>query len=1392
MLPLEHLLIPSLHDSGLHEAVVRDPLQGTLQYCLECALECLKAHDLLVVRKTHLLLGMDAALERLATCHEDDGSPMPPCEVAAERILPGFLQVVVRPMYDEQEREKVGPGLVAAALRLVSSLRWDEETVAAVYSPLLDAIRAQGIANALHLVDLLSAMLQMACGGGGGGGGDEGPSIPHLSVLLEGDGEEAGEAFLFEPSSPSFAGAFLAFADDLLTECLQGLALASQQRHRGGADDEHKVAELLHLVLLLVHDPRTGQLLLKTGTLARHLNAIRPDALAQLAASSLGANTGDLVKNLLAVALVLLPPPQDQGGSNQRRRQRQANPEEEGGGLLPWHANVAKGLGIKLLISTNLDVALGAATYLLRLLWRPGGAALAEDLLQHGVVEHAVETLRNSTVHNWTTPQHGRLTTRLCRLLLALSKLEPLAFYGAQRFSALLMQELVAVLRRLAEAPYLDEVEEEEEDADDVQQGQGETKGAPAMLLHVIQDALVHSRVLYDEATFEALLSVLATVQETSQLALGTKVLGFASNYVDVAVNNKALFPASAALESFLLAVRQQLALHLAHPSVPTASPHTPLLTIALAAIRGLDILVLRQQQGTVPVLGDVAVHLLGLFTATAYRSGGEEYAVCLFFHLFLSAQAGDHQVAEGVRRLLLEAGVLEVALLHLLHADSSETEEQANVFASLAALLLQEGASMDAGPAWGPSLLRLLAQRDLKPLVQTVPDHTHAAAGEAVHHGVAALLAWLATQDARQLHKWNEVQEDCSCLELVLVLSGCVWKRGGAGAAAVTAGLHRLLASWGQQQHHNQHQQQQQAAYLGRSLTPTAIKLLFDLAGNGGLGLAVEVHAGIEVALHSLSEANADAVHTYCNRFLQQHPAGLLPFFVFGHGPGAQRFLHRWLETKYDEAAFSAALGLYVGHGGGDGDSVLRALLPYLTDTPPAVLLQRLPQGLHVLHLALSCLPHAGGAMAHTLADMLAFLHDVAVPALSAGEPSSPPVEVVLLTTQALRQVPTAGGPPDGMAPVLNLTSRLLLLATTTPSPQQDPTVVAALLVLVNQLVARRQGPFLSQASTILDLAWSLHETAPAVVANALVFGLQLLHHHAPANSPDEGGPPAWRSHPFFTLEFLSTCLSPANHVEQKKAALMLLCRLLSEEGERSDTTLRRRVRLLVQGCLLEEDLVLREAAFAVLLQFWDASLFPPSAWDAFLLRSPSVAASLAMGRSLYAPLFAAACLLHKAPGQDGEDDEGLTESLPTDVLVRNLQELTRQVASGQRDSLPACIPSLLFLLATLHTTRHLSPTHLQALRHALQGSTGKKSSSLSLDDARLVNYEDEAKEGADETKPAGDGQAWYPPHVLALYLHKPTPGTPNHHQEKRWPTHPREVDLKKAVESLRVPITT
>ena len=51
------------------------------------------------------------------------------------------------------------PALLKTTMRAFSSVRWDEQTLASDYGPLLDACRAQGTSESLHLIQLLSAML---------------------------------------------------------------------------------------------------------------------------------------------------------------------------------------------------------------------------------------------------------------------------------------------------------------------------------------------------------------------------------------------------------------------------------------------------------------------------------------------------------------------------------------------------------------------------------------------------------------------------------------------------------------------------------------------------------------------------------------------------------------------------------------------------------------------------------------------------------------------------------------------------------------------------------------------------------------------------------------------------------------------------------------------------------------------------------------------------------------------------------------------------------------------------------------------------------------------------------------------------------------------------------
>ena len=109
-----------------------------------------------------------------------------PVEVAANRIILPFLQYVVLRPIGVNERAEVVPALLKTTMGPFSSVTWDEQTSASVYgpsvySPLLDACRAQGTSESLHLIQLLSAMLVAA---------NENGSIPHLNRLVEGGHEE--------------------------------------------------------------------------------------------------------------------------------------------------------------------------------------------------------------------------------------------------------------------------------------------------------------------------------------------------------------------------------------------------------------------------------------------------------------------------------------------------------------------------------------------------------------------------------------------------------------------------------------------------------------------------------------------------------------------------------------------------------------------------------------------------------------------------------------------------------------------------------------------------------------------------------------------------------------------------------------------------------------------------------------------------------------------------------------------------------------------------------------------------------------------------------------------------------------------------------------------------
>jgi len=647
---LEQVLIPQIHDDDCHEVVVSDEETQT-QFCFECAMDCFKSPNLLTIQKRRLLIGMSAGFTQLDRIDEAQGTETDrdehgnsvdelsnsqkqatielPCKVVGDRIIRSYFEHVVLRCMNPIDDVDVIPILLKTTMQLFAHATLDEQTVMALYEQLLHTCRANGIRESLHIIQLLSTMLENA---------DNNGPILHFDHLLENiEGEDIWHHNNGTNGHPSlsFATSLVAFVDLVAGDCFRDLCGASKDGKERFACNEsggrERQVQLLRLLLLLVRGPRTKALLLREGVMSRHMNRIQ--SLSNLGQGSLGAATlirsveGAWIKAILALSVVLIPSP-DPGPftditldttklKTRKRRLSQRNLEPLGrvakskettAGLLPWHTTLASTLAKDLIISADLEVAFGAGSYLLLLLScllhgpDKRGNELAEELIRIGLVEFCLEGIRNvlrfavsnghQTQQQRNQEQGDKITLLLCRLMWTLSRAQPLGFYGSQRFSPSLFKELVELLQGLAENESLARVSrlslEMEDPHELLSYEETESKdwlvmdaSAPNLVLSIIHASLTQTRVIYDEDLMGRLLQVLRHCQNkdneehplnsqqdpTSSFSstFPLQLLLFLSEYLG-AISNKLLFPSHPILESFLHCLKTQIIFFLCFP----------------------------------------------------------------------------------------------------------------------------------------------------------------------------------------------------------------------------------------------------------------------------------------------------------------------------------------------------------------------------------------------------------------------------------------------------------------------------------------------------------------------------------------------------------------------------------------------------------------------------------------------------------------------------------------------------------------------------------------------------------------------------------------------------------------------------------------------------------
>ena len=338
------------------------------------------------------------------------------------------------------------------------------------------------------------------------------------------------------------------------------------------------------------------------------------------------------------------------------------------------------------------------------------------------------------------------------------------------------------------------------------------------------------------------------------------------------------------------------------------------------------------------------------------------------------------------------------------------------------------------------------------------------------------------------------------------------------------------------------------------------------------------------------------------------------------------------------------------------------------------------------------------------------------------------------------------------------------------------------------------------------------------ALLTNALLHALVAF----PSGTPTT-------THHFYDRGFLAaTCLAPQQPLPVRKAALVLLCRLLEEERaqqrleqerqrprrrqhqhqhqrhrstqQQPSTASNRRLRLAVQGCLLEP--ALRGPAAAALLQLFH--LLPPaesaSAWDALLLRAPQALLPsqwphVPSTSGSYVALYMSAALQQRArgPTAGAVEEEGETCALVAHLL-QWLGLTSAALTQGSADTLPPSYPVALTLLLALVEAGAATDAQRAQLRE-LCCPQASRSSTTVPDDIRMVSPMPSGQDEEDEAGLGEDG-VWWPPQLLERWVHVQGTGGVGGQQREQdgeeegavpTPTRSDEVGLRGVVGRLR-----
>lgn len=341
------------------------------------------------------------------------------------------------------------------------------------------------------------------------------------------------------------------------------------------------------------------------------------------------------------------------------------------------------------------------------------------------------------------------------------------------------------------------------------------------------------------------------------------------------------------------------------------------------------------------------------------------------------------------------------------------------------------------------------------------------------------------------------------------------------------------------------------------------------------------------------------------------------------------------------------------------------------------------------------------------------------------------------------------------------------------------------------------------------------------ALLTNALLHALVAF----PSGTPTT-------THHFYDRGFLAaTCLAPQQPLPVRKAALVLLCRLLEEERaqqrleqerqrprrrqhqqqhqrhrstqQQPSTTSNRRLRLAVQGCLLEP--ALRGPAAAALLQLF--RLLPPaepaSAWDALLLRAPQALLPSQWPHApstsaSYVALYMSAALQQRVrsptAGAVDDEEEGETCALVAHLL-QWLDLTSAALTQGSTDTLSPSYPVALTLLLALVEAGAATDAQRAQLRE-LCCPQASRSSTTVPDDIRMVSPMPSGQDEEDEAE-LTEGGVWWPPQLLERWMHAQGTGGVGCQQREQeeqdeegaapTPTRSDDVDLRGVVWRLR-----